>query len=1219
MNKRITAAFLALCLLGNAMAPVIAADELFSPAPYSTGVLEKDDSGAYTISSLEDYLTFAEGCKTDSFSQGQRFVLTKDISFADREFISVPSFSGVFEGNGHKLTGITVSGDACGFGAFRYIEPSGRVKDLTVSAKIASNDSSHTIGGIAGINRGTVSGCTFEGQISARERVGGIAAINEETGLITNCTCEGLIKSEHFTGGIAAENEGFILRCTNNAYVNTDVTDSTPSIDQLSNISIEDLGRTESLSSNTDMGGIAGFSAGTISDCVNNGNVGYEHIGYNIGGIAGRQSGYIFKCENYGIISGRKDTGGIVGQAEPYVSILFSESSANELRQRLEEFSVLADKTIRDINARSDVMGSENEAIIGTLGDLRDTASRYGDKISAVIDEDTATINELSARISDLIDRTEPITDNISQAADNFTDALDSLFEAADLAAGSGETADEGLAVLRPALDDISDIVEDLGTAGKSFESSMDDLKGAFGDPGAFSARLADVRSGLQTIYSDVSSISYMARNTLAGMAGIDGSDSAAVQDIIRSLDSLATDSGALADELDNASAKLDTLSDRIADGTATVQDYRDAFDAVADILGEKSLADTIRSLSNFASSVSAYISALAGIDLDGLLRDRLSDTDRSELANLFDTEGLVDTGALYAALDDLSMGAGALSDANESTEALVERIKDTWDYLDDSSAQLMAAVYVAVESIHYAEEGVSLFDEALSLAHDASASFKSKAELVFKGGDEESKELRHSIAELAKELGDGLVSLNSVTLESVDIISADMVLVNEKLDEISNLVADILEEMQTSATDLESYREDISAEDTVGRSNGKIASCTNAGKVYGDVSSGGIAGAMGVENTIDPEGDLDISGSRSLDFIYRTKTVIRDCENTALVTAKRNSAGGITGDNETGCVISCTNTGNVVVSDGDYAGGIAGKSTSAIYGCTSMCSIQGSSYTGGIAGTGHDIEGCTSFVLLKGVSEYYGAVAGTADGSITANVFVYNGAGGVDNVSYSGRCDPLSYEEMTARKECPEELKSLTLTFVTGEEKDEKVVAEINVPYSGSLADSDIPEIPEHHGELGKWDREDFTGIVFSDTIRAVYYAPKTTIAADSADGAKRAPLLIQGSFADDDTVTRENNKVCINTDSEGPFTVRYLPEGGTDRTVLRVDGITVNTVTDGSYLVFETSSKEFILTESKTPIPFLLYGLLAGGAVLVIIIIGVTIHGVKKHRRKK
>ena len=43
-----------------------------------------------------------------------------------------------------------------------------------------------------------------------------------------------------------------------------------------------------------------------IRNCVINGIVGYQHIGYNVGGIVGSQTGFVEGCTNYGLVFGRK-------------------------------------------------------------------------------------------------------------------------------------------------------------------------------------------------------------------------------------------------------------------------------------------------------------------------------------------------------------------------------------------------------------------------------------------------------------------------------------------------------------------------------------------------------------------------------------------------------------------------------------------------------------------------------------------------------------------------------------------------------------------------------------------------------------------------------------------------------------------------------------------------------------------------------------------------
>ena len=156
----------------------------------------------------------------------------------------------------------------------------------------------------------------------------------------------------------------------------------------LENINIEDIYSTENATEITDEGGIVGYSSGNVQNCINRGNVGYIHVGYNVGGIAGRQEGYISGCENYGVINGRKDTGGIVGQAEPHISLLFSERSMSKLRKQLEELNALIDRTINDADADSSEISASWDDICGELENARKISDEFLDKTDDIITDD---------------------------------------------------------------------------------------------------------------------------------------------------------------------------------------------------------------------------------------------------------------------------------------------------------------------------------------------------------------------------------------------------------------------------------------------------------------------------------------------------------------------------------------------------------------------------------------------------------------------------------------------------------------------------------------------------------------------------------------------------------------------------------------------------------------------------------------------------------------
>ncbi len=97
----------------------------------------------------------------------------------------------------------------------------------------------------------------------------------------------------------------------------------------------------------TDIGGGGSVSAmAWCRGCDNYGEVGYPHVGYNIGGVAGRQSGYLLGCDNNAAVHGRKDIGGIVGQAEPYLWLNTSADRLDEVRDNLDILHDMANQLL---------------------------------------------------------------------------------------------------------------------------------------------------------------------------------------------------------------------------------------------------------------------------------------------------------------------------------------------------------------------------------------------------------------------------------------------------------------------------------------------------------------------------------------------------------------------------------------------------------------------------------------------------------------------------------------------------------------------------------------------------------------------------------------------------------------------------------------------------------------------------------------------------------
>ena len=228
----------------------------------------------------------------DSYSQNVTVYLQTDLDLAGSDFASIPTFGGVFEGGGHTISGLSLTANRSHTGFFRYIQPGAVVKELNLSGEVKPGGSAQYAGGLAGNNAGAISDCSFTGTVEALTSTGGLAGANEKTGVIENCRMSGTVTGQHYTGGIAGQNLGTITRCVNSASVNTTSQEVSTDISGLSVTSVTSMdSTTELINDYTDTGGIAGFSSGTVSACMNLGAVGAERMGYYISGIVGRESG----------------------------------------------------------------------------------------------------------------------------------------------------------------------------------------------------------------------------------------------------------------------------------------------------------------------------------------------------------------------------------------------------------------------------------------------------------------------------------------------------------------------------------------------------------------------------------------------------------------------------------------------------------------------------------------------------------------------------------------------------------------------------------------------------------------------------------------------------------------------------------------------------------------------------------------------------------------
>lgn len=189
------------------------------------------------------------------------------------------------------------------------------------------------------------------------------------------------------------------------------------------------------------------------------------------------------------------------------------------------------------------------------------------------------------------------------------------------------------------------------------------------------------------------------------------------------------------------------------------------------------------------------------------------------------------------------------------------------------------------------------------------------------------------------------------------------------------------------------------------GLSSGELYFCFNRGEVSATRYTGGICGYYGTieqneEDLADYFGGMDYEsflqnyfgddGTSQPDGEPDTQIhKIMYSANYGNISAVE-CAGGIAGKSPSALlfVYDCANTGDISVTAGNYAGGIAGSVQGAqVRGCMSAGYISAKglnagNFVGGIAGEADDVRYCMSAATVKG-ENYLGGICGKADGTL--------------------------------------------------------------------------------------------------------------------------------------------------------------------------------------------------------------------------------------------
>ena len=640
-----------------------------------------------TISSSEEFAEFSKNCSLDTWSQGKTFRLTADINLSAMNFTSIPTFGGTFLGDGHTISGFQIEASGSNLGLFRYIQKGAVVRDLHVSGTVTPDGSRAFVGGIAGVNAGAIQSCSFRGIVKGDEAVGGIVGRNDETGEIAGCTASGTVQGLDCTGGIAGRNLGLLLKCENDAEVNTIQHDTSPDLEDISGGLNQLSGNQREegdalLNSHTDTGGVAGYSSGVIQSCVNNGAVGYPHVGYNVGGIAGRQTGYLADCVNNGNILGRKDVGGIAGQAEPYLTLGADSDTLTRLRRELDTLDGLVQAAIDHTQLSGDDISARLERIGLSADAARDSSKRLLDHASDFVDDNVTSLNSFSVTVTAALDKMEPALDDLSDAAGyldtlsgKLEDALDTLAEAGTLSQSAMKDAQNAAKDLGLAADDMSDAMDAMQDAFEALQRAViikdeDKVRGALRD-------LADAIRALGSALNQAGG----AGNTLQEALGLSGAgENGASGGIGNALEQIGTALGTIAD---NNSLDWDSLQEGLRQMGEAFQYLEYAAGHLNDASTDLNAA--LGKLEDTSGKLSTALEELADVSAIGGAVSRKLESAFSAMSKAVDR--LAEDGPLELsplgqeardAGDDLYASLSDLSDGMEELRATVDSAGDT-------------------------------------------------------------------------------------------------------------------------------------------------------------------------------------------------------------------------------------------------------------------------------------------------------------------------------------------------------------------------------------------------------------------------------------------------------------------------------------------------------------------------------------------------------------
>ena len=963
-----------------------------------------------------------------------------------------------------------------------------------------------------------------------QSQVGGVAGINY--GRIENCRYTGAVIGEDTVGGIVGRNEegGVVADCTTAGVVRGKeftggiAGQNAGTLLRCANMAAVNTTLDEADISAADLENLENTMYSILkSEDVTKGEVTENAITSDTGGIAGYSTGIVQSCTNSGSVGYPHvgyNVGGVAGRQNGYMASCINHGTV----QGRKDVGGIVGQMAPDITLQTS--GASLDTLKDDLNSLQSLVDRMLDDAQATSDTVSARMDRISAYADDALDSAHSLSGRLGDFADDNIDTVNNLLL----------LAERYISKMSPITDGLSDASDSLADAVDDLRDLLDDWDGS-SDNKTFLTQLQNFRTEMDEASGDMGNAKAALDRALALLG-----KGTAQQDAAQ----LEADVAALRQAVRNLSDAIDQAMEELNSGGAVSEETRQALrEAVTAILGSQEAI--VRDLADVMGNID--FGGLRDLDLETLRKVA------KELGSAMD--------AFASAVGHMGKAMGYLGDA-----------LGTMKNLDIDTGKLDDALQSTADA---AESLADAMDKASKWAKDLSKEDPGDFSQLGTGFDEDSDALNTSLSGMNQELS----ALSHELSGSTTTLLADVRAVNNKLMDVMNQFVDLLDDaLNTDGSDL---IEDVSEESLQSAVRGKVLECENYGDVSADRNVGGVAGSMAIEYDLDPEDDLLPDGTGGARLTYQTRAILLSCDNYGTVKARKSCAGGVAGRMDLGTIYGSGGWGTVSSESGDYVGGVCGLSLSAVRKSYAKCSLSGRKYIGGIAGSGSRVSDCISMAEITDYTQQGGAIAGEITDTYSGNLFVSDRLAGVDRISFSGKADQVSYEDLCARTDLPDQFRRLTLSFTV----DGRTLKKQLFSYEDSFTAEDYPTVPEKEGCYVHWDKTDLKDLRFDTVVSGEYKPYVTTLGSAQQRTNQRPVLLVQGNFREGDALRVEDISaqvsgnvveawsVQIPDDGLSDHTVRWLiPEDGGKRLAVYVDtgsgAQKAETEQNGSYLCF-------------------------------------------------